>query len=1039
MTTFNENVCRHQACRLFRRHIVTLKLLAYLLVICCLFFPTISFSSSDDFSSSSDVKELLNQANTLLYEATELRQGRDQNEINHCKQMYRQLFSGHFEKSNIAKSLKAKREARADLESELKLVQQSPVYTAEDIQKMKDKVDKLLTEEEDERQKLFNLYASGSGGLGQTKEQEEETLRKQSSKCVELEKRDQDIEKRAQDLEKTAHELEKRAEKITRFRLNKICDYLLGEFYRESVADQPSAQSIERIIKQAEGCPWLEKSSAWKYGPDRAERIRAQAFDELDKQIEAENDRIESLNQAEKWRFFLRDLIKELDEDNQDIAGDESDTESALPPENPDVAEELNVEPADVPQANSSSTPDRAAPDQSEDSRTQAHTQDPTDIDGGGLLISGPARIEAGAEAFFRATDGAGKVYKNDVAWSVSSDELVAIGLDGRIRALKPGRFSILAKKDELQADMEVSVFALLPDLQDETAQIALGLLKDLGINATPTLGIPADSDDQAGRVQKTFPGPGTEIVDQKVSVELYAAPIQLTVPVFNGNTVAAAKEKLKQLDLSYGGVILGEPASDKEQVGRVQSSEPKEGAPIGPGGEVVLTVWADVDAPAFDDCSQYPGSSPEYMEFVGRTICVCPDGETADTTGSCVTKPEEAEKKVADAQRDAEEVTYFDRQWMPRSWSTSGDSQEVIVNIFEAASRLGWAEALSLYTNGQSDVGISQHLYAAGDNMEKINRFSFEPHKALQDWERRQAKLIALAKKITHPNIERRNRDRKGLPNAIKSEAAALLKALSYQGAGSVEQMENCDSQYFRIGYHTAYAAQVLAVVGAAAEAGASTSWVRKAIGRANSHASAARGALRDLSKIGVASGACVDMDSVEPMINKAAQGTAYRLEKSDFAEQAWNTEYSALMGGGSGKCGGELTGIWRNMEGRGYLMRWTKNGDLYEGRYLNSLWQEQGFMEGQLFAVYRKTGSRTYKVAREVKGGQYNITVAGDFYSNGADFAAIGTYKRLSQMELSRLRKTNPNWAGQREWVIPGEVSYGPHDEFPDCSLKK
>ena len=623
---------------------------------------------------------------------------------------------------------------------------------------------------------------------------------------------------------------------------------------------------------------------------------------------------------------------------------------------------------ADVQEANAWSILKLAALDEHKNKCRAALAQTPTDIDAGGLRIKGPAKIEAGTDAFYKATDGAGNDYNNDINWSVSSDELVAIGLEGRIRALKPGRFFILAKKNELQADMEVSIFAILPDLRGKTAQNAVDLLKEMNIKTSQALGVPSESEDQAGKVQKTIPEPGTEIIDQTVSVVLYTSP----------NSVD--------------------------------------------GG--------------FEDEADGNGSDSGFSDES--------DSEGENTKGLTQEEPDwnrrkEAEKKAINDQRDAkEEVTYFDRQWMPRSWSTSGDSHEVIVNEFEAASRLGWAEALALYTNGQADVEISQHLYAAGEHIKKINQNSFGPHKALQDWKQRQAKLISLAQKITQQNMERRNSHRKGLPNAIKSEARSLLKALSYQGAGSVEQMENCDSHYFRIGYHTAYAAQALAAAEAGAEAGGSQAWIRKVTGRANSHAAAARGALQDLRKMGVASGACVDMASIEPMINKAAQGTAFRIEKAQSAEQAWHAEFSALKDGGRDECGGELEGTWRNMEGRGYLISWKKNGDSYEGRYLNSLRQAQGIMEGQLFAVYKKTGSRTYKVIREIKGGNYNITVAGNFYSDSDKFTAITTFKRVSQMELSQLQKTKPNWAGQRFWVLPGEKSYGPHDEMPNCSKK-
>ncbi len=88
------------------------------------------------------------------------------------------------------------------------------------------------------------------------------------------------------------------------------------------------------------------------------------------------------------------------------------------------------------------------------------------------------------------------------------------------------------------------------------------------------------------------------------------------------------------------------------------------------------------------------------------------------------------------------ETVTYFDRPWLPQSWKTSGNAQQTRAEIYQAASRLGWAAALAEFAPATVDNLIVDHLNATAGHLQRANQASFAPHKAWPDWQRRQTSL---------------------------------------------------------------------------------------------------------------------------------------------------------------------------------------------------------------------------------------------------------------------------------------------------------
>jgi hypothetical protein len=258
-----------------------------------------------------------------------------------------------------------------------------------------------------------------------------------------------------------------------------------------------------------------------------------------------------------------------------------------------------------------------------------------------------------------------------------------------------------------------------------------------------------------------------------------------------------------------------------------------------------------------------------------------------------------DAGTEIQKPQRGTETVTYFDRQWMPTSWRTSGNSTEVRVNIYEAASRLGWAAALAKYTAGPADELIAQHLRAGSDHVRKVNENGFGPHRPWPDWQQVQAKHEQWARQITQQSKRGRDYFRNSLPQGIEGHGNSLTQALAYQASGRLEQRENCDSYYFRIGFSLAYAAQAYAVAVAGQKGGENELWVNRVRSDAYSRASTASRYIRELKNIKVDTGSCSDLTPIDPNLRAAIQGGVQLPITAQGVLEAWQAALSALGAG--------------------------------------------------------------------------------------------------------------------------------------------
>jgi len=145
------------------------------------------------------------------------------------------------------------------------------------------------------------------------------------------------------------------------------------------------------------------------------------------------------------------------------------------------------------------------------------------------------------------------------------------------------------------------------------------------------------------------------------------------------------------------------------------------------------------------------------------------------------------------------EQVTYFDRKWLPRSWSDQGDSNSTRFHIYNTASRMGMAAAYAKYLDARVDDDIAKYIRQAVEHMKKANQYSFKPHKAWPDWQNRGFQFNKLADRISKRSLAQRNYLRKGLTSKLAGQANAMARQLETLTRGQAGSISNCDSLYFR------------------------------------------------------------------------------------------------------------------------------------------------------------------------------------------------------------------------------------------------
>ena len=441
-------------------------------------------------------------------------------------------------------------------------------------------------------------------------------------------------------------------------------------------------------------------------------------------------------------------------------------------------------------------------------------------------------------------------------------------------------------------------------------------------------------------------------------------------------------------------------------------------------------------------------GTEPEEDDFasLGSTVQSAvagePDRQDGDDPGD---EFQSLGGEVSAAPPRPETVTYFDRDWLPRSWKTSGNAMATRAEIYQTASRLAWAEILVEYAGTMADQLISEHILAASGHMERANAASFAPHKAWPDWANRRVSYNRWVQRLTTGSTSSREYFRKGLKGTLYSEAGALRRQLETVTDRQAGTLANCDSYVFEIGYRLAQASQLQALALDGLANGRDMAWVRRLRNRASSCLASAGSAIQKIRPVPGKQG-CADFTPLSQELSKVQSRLSMATEPE--AQTVWSNGL-ALAGGGSTApaCDGELEGYWWQPRGIAYIIHWVKKGDSYEGIYERVTGEtQQWFRSNTVYQRVRKVGDGSYEGTET----RYNyrdrhhydealrIRVFGDHYFNGPEGIHYGGYcwKRLSPSDLSRLQTVRQSLGGEILFV-PGAKRYGDVEEIRvDCA---
>ncbi|WP_415407895.1 hypothetical protein ACLHDG_05015 [Sulfurovum sp. CS9] len=275
---------------------------------------------------------------------------------------------------------------------------------------------------------------------------------------------------------------------------------------------------------------------------------------------------------------------------------------------------------------------------------------------------------------------------------------------------------------------------------------------------------------------------------------------------------------------------------------------------------------------------------------------------KTQDTTDASPVETDKYSNESNDPSWDTnvETVTYFDRDFIPQSWKTSGNSQEVRVHLFSLGSRLGWSAALAQHSGSPAINQIIDHLSGASVHVKGAYDNSYMPMKTYKDWQQIQRKHQYWSKLLKRkPNMQGRERQLKSLSWSFRSHAMGLASRIAYQSWGhGLEKQENCDSYYLRIGYYLAYASQSLTYAVQSQAKGMPKKLVRKIINDGKNAAASAARYMRNLKKLRLATGYCIDLSTIADRVFQGTRGGKTLPVMAKEAHKGWEDTLKALGG---------------------------------------------------------------------------------------------------------------------------------------------
>lgn len=213
----------------------------------------------------------------------------------------------------------------------------------------------------------------------------------------------------------------------------------------------------------------------------------------------------------------------------------------------------------------------------------------------------------------------------------------------------------------------------------------------------------------------------------------------------------------------------------------------------------------------------------------------------------------------------------------------------------FAALCRIGWSSALARYSVGRADDSIVDHLRFAGEHMRMANATTFDPLRAWPNWSMRQRRLNDLADRLLRTQGSVRNALAADLDMSWSGHADELAKQMV---ASRQEHLPTCDSHYARLGYLLCYGQQAWQTAAVAAREG-DRNLMQRAERDGRLRLQAALGELRDLPKVRLASGRCLDLSPVTETLHTALSRPDW-TQRVDAANTAFEETLRLLLAAG-------------------------------------------------------------------------------------------------------------------------------------------
>ena len=319
--------------------------------------------------------------------------------------------------------------------------------------------------------------------------------------------------------------------------------------------------------------------------------------------------------------------------------------------------------------------------------------------------------------------------------------------------------------------------------------------------------------------------------------------------------------------------------------------------------------------------------------------------------------------------------------------------------HVFAAGSQLGWSSALCRWSVGPADQTIADQLARAGDHVRAAHDNSLAPLIAWTNHQAIRADLRARADKLLAEGGEPGGSYRAQLAEALTRKVGALAGGVAMQMVdGRKEHRENCESNYFRLGFYLAAAHQAFLIARDMEQQGADPRLVAEVLQDGRKNLQQARNAVYSLKDVALATGRCADLEDLGGQLHKLTtekdagalvrdagmlwreaeqrilavsqgpgQGTGQASAQSRDLEGLWQVP----GGGGRVRCDrtGSATWLCRDLEG-GDAVSFTRKGEgLYAGGYVDAT-EVDGRIYRDEFELRFEVAGRTATMFMRFKG---------------------------------------------------------------------